>query len=181
MLSLSKIGRIRVRLHRLLEGTPKTVTISTEADGWSACIACADVPVEPLPPTSEDTGIDVGLTGALITADGEMVANPRHSRTAAKQLANAPRRVSRRKQGSTRRRKAVHLLRRTHQQVQRQRRDLHHKTALYLRTPYDTLALQALQGRTLVQNHHLAKRISDASRRQPLRSSPTRQHGPVRA
>src|SRR5215469_15137516 len=34
MLSLSKIGQIRLRLHRLLQGTPKTVTISREADGW---------------------------------------------------------------------------------------------------------------------------------------------------
>jgi putative transposase len=34
MLSLSKIGRIRLRLRRPLEGTPKTVTVSREADGW---------------------------------------------------------------------------------------------------------------------------------------------------
>jgi putative transposase len=33
-LSLSKIGRIPIRLHRLLQGAPKTVTISKEADGW---------------------------------------------------------------------------------------------------------------------------------------------------
>ena len=34
MLSLSKIGRVRLRLHRPLAGTPKTVTINREADGW---------------------------------------------------------------------------------------------------------------------------------------------------
>jgi putative transposase len=33
-LVLSKIGRIAVRWSRPLEGTPKTVTISREADGW---------------------------------------------------------------------------------------------------------------------------------------------------
>ena len=38
VLSLSKIGRIPIRLHRPIEGTPKTVTISREADGWYACI-----------------------------------------------------------------------------------------------------------------------------------------------
>jgi putative transposase len=42
MLCLSKIGRIRLRLHRPLHGTPKTVTIRREADGWYACISCAD-------------------------------------------------------------------------------------------------------------------------------------------
>ena len=34
VLSLSKIGRIPLRLHRPLEGIPKTVTISREVDGW---------------------------------------------------------------------------------------------------------------------------------------------------
>ena len=106
----SKIGRIPLRLHRPLAGTPKTVTIRREADGWYACIACADVPIEPLPPTGQETGIDVGLKVFLITADGQMVDNPRHYRTAEQQLVKAQRRVSRRKKGSNRRKKAVALL-----------------------------------------------------------------------
>src|SRR5215469_773915 len=96
MLTLSKIGRIRLRLHRPLAGTPKTVTISREADGWYACISCAEVPIEPLPATGQETGIDVGLKVFLVTADGEVVENPRHYRTAQKQLAKAQRRVARR-------------------------------------------------------------------------------------
>jgi putative transposase len=51
LLVLSKIGRVGVRWSRPLEGTPKTVTISREADGWYACISCADVPAQPLPIT----------------------------------------------------------------------------------------------------------------------------------
>ena len=78
VLSLSKIGRIRLRLHRPVQGTPKTVTISREADGWYACISCAEVPIEPLPAMGQETGIDVGLKVFLVTADGETVDNPRH-------------------------------------------------------------------------------------------------------
>jgi len=33
-LVVSKIGRLAVRWSRPMEGTPKTVTISREADGW---------------------------------------------------------------------------------------------------------------------------------------------------
>ena len=82
VLSLSKVGRIPVRVHRPLEGTPKTVTISREADGWYACISCAEVPVQPLPATGRETGIDVGLKAFLITADGEAMENPHHYRKA---------------------------------------------------------------------------------------------------
>jgi putative transposase len=162
VLSLSKLGRIPIRLHRPLEGAPKIVTISREADGWYACLSCAEVPVRPLQETGCETSIDVGLKVFLITADGEIVENPRHYRKAEKQLAKAQRRVSRRKKGSKRRKKAVALLKRKHQKVTRQRRDFHHKTALYLLRTYDTIYLEDLQVRNMVRNQHLAKSISDA-------------------
>jgi putative transposase len=60
VLSLSKIGRIPIRLHRPLQGMPKTVTLTREADGWYACISSAVVPVQPLAPTGQETGIDQG-------------------------------------------------------------------------------------------------------------------------
>jgi putative transposase len=132
MLSLSKIGRIRLRLHRPLAGTPKTVTMCREADEWCACISCAEVPIAPLPVTGRETGIDVGLQVYLITAIGEVADNLRHYRMAERRLTRAQRRVSRRTQGSTRRRKSVQLRKRHQQRVQRQRRDFHHKTALAL-------------------------------------------------
>jgi putative transposase len=162
VLSLSKIGRIPLRLHRPLAGTPKTVIVSKEADGWYACFSCAEVPMEPLPPTGEDTGIDVGLKVFLITAGGEIVENPRHYQQAEKRLAKAQRRVSHRKKGSKRRRKAVALLKRKQQKVQRQRTDFHHKTALKLLRQYDTIYLEDVRVANMVRNKHLAKSISDA-------------------
>jgi putative transposase len=162
LLNLSKIGRIRVQLHRPLAGTPKTVTISREADGWYACISCAEVPTQPLPLTGHETGIDVGLKAFLITAEGETIENPRHYRKAEKQLAKAQKRVSRRKKGSKRRRKAIVLLQLKHQQVKRQRTDFHHKTALALVRRYDAIYLEDLQVANMVRNPRLAKSISDA-------------------
>ena len=161
-LVLAKIGRVAVRWSRPLDGTPKTVTISHEADGWYAVISCADVPAQPLPPTGKETGIDVGLKVFLITADGEAVENPRVHRRGEKKLAKAQRVVSRRKQGSHGRRQAVDHLKRAHQHVQRQRLDFHHKTALKLLRDYDTIYLEEVQVANLVRNHHLAKSISDA-------------------
>ncbi|HEX6796119.1 MAG TPA: transposase [Ktedonobacterales bacterium] len=143
-LVLSKVGRIAVRWSRPVEGTPKTVTISKEADGWYVAFSCADVPVEPLPETGRETGIDVGLKEFLFTADGDAVENPRHYRKAERQLAKAQRRVSRRKKGSHRRRKAVGILARAHQHVRRQRCDFHHKAALALVRQYDTIYVEAI-------------------------------------
>jgi putative transposase len=161
-LVLSKIGRVGVHWSRPVVGTIKTVTISKEADGWYVCFSCAKVPIQPLPPTGRETGIDLGLKVFLITAGGETVANPRHYRRGEKVLRKAQRRVSRRKKGSKRRQKAVHILAKRHQHVRRQRRDFHHKTALWLVRAYDIIYLEDLRVAHLVRNRHLAKSISDA-------------------
>jgi putative transposase len=160
-LVLSKIGRIGLRWSRPLEGTPKTVTLAKEADGWYVCFSCAEVPMQPLPLTGRETGIDMGLKVFLVTAKGELVENPRHYRKGEKRLAKAQKRVSRRQQGSNRRKKAVQLLTKAHQHVKRQRADHHHKTALGLLRQYDTIYLEDLRVANLVRNHHLAKSISD--------------------
>jgi putative transposase len=60
-LVLSKVGRIAVRWSRPLKGTPKTVTINREADGWYVCFACVDVPTQSLPATGQEIGIDLGI------------------------------------------------------------------------------------------------------------------------
>jgi putative transposase len=161
-LVLSKIGRIAVRWSRPLEGTPKTVTISKEADGWYACFSCAGVPIQPLPATGQHTGIDLGLESFATLADGSRIANPHIFRMAERHLKRAQRRVSRRKQGSQRRRKAVRLLARAHQRVRRTRIDFHHKVALSLVWQYDTIYHEDLQTANMLKNHHLAKSIADA-------------------
>jgi putative transposase len=149
-LILSKIGRIAVQWSRrtkngVVPGAIKTVTISREPDGWYVEFSCVNVPAEPLPLTGQETGIDVGLKVFLITAEGEVVDNPRHYRQAERELKKAQRRVGRRKKGSKRWRKAAGQCARKHQTVKRQRHDFHHKTALTLVREYDTIYLEDLQ------------------------------------
>jgi putative transposase len=121
-LVLAKIGRIAVRWSRPVEGT-----------------------IQPVPPTGQETGIDLRLKVFLLTAGGEAVANPRHYRKGEKALRKAQQRVSRRKKGSKRRAKAVAILAKKHQHVRRQRRDFHHKTARTLVRAYDTISVEAIQ------------------------------------
>jgi putative transposase len=161
-LVLSKIGRIAVRWSRPIEGTPKTVTISREADGWYVCFSCADVPIRQLPPTGQETGIDLGIEAFATLSDGTRIFHPGWYRQAERALKTAQRRVSRRKKGSNRRRKAVTLLAKAHQKVRRQRQDFHHKTALAIVRQYDMVYHENLQPANMVKNHPLAKSIQDA-------------------
>jgi putative transposase len=161
-LVLAKIGRIAMRWSRPIEGTPKTVTISREADGWYACFSCAEVPMQPLAPTSQETGIDLGLESFATLTDGTMIHHPRCYRKAERRLKRLQRCVSRRQKGSHRRKKAAKLLAKAHQKIKRQRQDFHHKTALALVRQYDAIYYEDLRVRNMVRNHSLAKSISDA-------------------
>jgi Probable transposase len=79
------------------------------------------VPIQPLPATGHETGRDLGLESFATLADGSQIANPRIFRVAERKLTRAQCRVSRRKKGSHRRRKAVRLLAKAHQKVRRAR------------------------------------------------------------
>jgi putative transposase len=149
-------------LHRPLEGIPKTVTISREADGWYVCISCAAVPVQPVPPTGQETGVDLGSEVVATRSDGTRIFSPGWYRRAERALKTAQRRVSGRKKGSNRRRRALILLAKAQQQVRRQRQDGHHQTALALVREHDTISHEDLQTANMVRNHHRAKSISDA-------------------
>jgi putative transposase len=164
-LVLAKMGRISVHWSRPMDGTPKTVTISREADGWYVAISCANVPMHPLPETGQETGIDLGLGAFATLADGTRILTSGSSRRAERYLAKrylakCQRRVSRRKKGSHRRRKAVSVLAKAHQTLRRQRQDFHHKTALV--RAKDVIYHEESPVANMVRNHHLAKSIADA-------------------
>lgn len=163
-LQLSKIGNIRVKIHRPFpDGAQiKTCTIKRSASGWYV-IFSIDLPISiPKVETHTAVGIDVGIYSFVATSDGQLVDNPKHFRTSEKKLAKAQRRVSRRKKGSNRRKKARNLLAKHHEHVRNQRKEFHFKTAHDLVSNYDLLIIEDLLVKNMVRNHHLAKSISDA-------------------
>lgn len=81
----SKIGNIRIRLHRPLEGKVKTATITRDCGEWYVSYVCEMEP-QPLPETGSAVGVDVGTTWFCITSDGEFVENPRHFQGAMNKL-----------------------------------------------------------------------------------------------
>jgi IS605 OrfB family transposase len=95
-------------------------------------------------------------------ANGQRIFTPGYYRNAEAYLRRCQRRVACRKKGSHRRRKAVALLAKAHQHIRNQRRDFHHRAAAKLVKAYDKIYYEDLRVRNMVQNHSLAKSISDA-------------------
>jgi putative transposase len=163
-----KLGHfLKIKLHRPLEGTPKTVHLVQRADGhWYALIVCETEPVTSHAPSDcshPDIGIDVGLKSFLTDSEGHTVEYPRFYRTSQKTLRRKQRTIGRRKKGSHRRRKAARSTAQTHLKIARQRRDFHYKTAKQYAEHYQVIAVEKLSILNMVHNHSLAKSIMDAS------------------
>lgn len=161
-LYLSKIGGVKIKLHRPIKGTIKTVTIKREAGKWYAIFSCENVPANPLSRSGLSVGIDVGLESFVTLSDGTQIHNPRWDRQAQRRLRMSQRVVSKRKRGARRRAKAVRVLQVAHAKVRTQRLDFHYKLAHKLVSEYDLIAFERLNIQGMVHNRHLSKSISDA-------------------
>jgi putative transposase len=159
-LYLQGVGHLKVKWHRPLEGTVKTVTVKRHAGKWFVCFSVEYV-VDALPGNDARIGIDVGLTDFATLSTGETLANPRHYRKAQGTLRIAQRRVARRTRGGQNRRKAVRLLQKAHAHVQNQRADFHHKTSRTLVDTYGVIAVEDLNVKGLASGM-LAKSVNDA-------------------
>ena len=160
--SFQHIGRVKIKLHRPIEGQIKTISYQREADGWYVVCSCDLGDVNPTPADGPAVGIDLGLKAFLVTSEGERVAPPHSYRQAQAALRRAQRKVARRQKGSTRRAKAVHALHKQHQRIGNRRRDFHHKTARALVTRYGTIIHEDLNIRGIARSW-LAKSTLDVA------------------
>ncbi|MEQ9552058.1 MAG: transposase [Coleofasciculus sp. G3-WIS-01] len=150
-------------LHFYQKEQIKRVRVVRRADGYYVQFSINQERTEKHETTNRMVGIDVGLNHFYTDSDGNKVENPRFLRKAQKALKRAQKCVSRRTKGSKNRLKAIKQLGRVHLKVSRRRKDFAVKTARALIQSSDLVAIEDLQVRNMVKNHHLAKSISDAS------------------
>ena len=140
----------------------KRVRLVRRADGYY-CQFCISVDIkEELPPTHQTIGLDVGLKEFYTDSMGQTEPNPRLYRQGEKRLKFHQRRISRKKKGSTNRKKAINKLGRKHLKISRQREEHAKRLARCVIQSNDFVAYEDLRIRNLVKNHCLAKSINDA-------------------
>lgn len=137
------VGTVKVRDHRRVTGTVKTLQLKREHRRWYV-IATAETAPVPLPATGRTVGVDVGVARFLTTSDGQVVAHPRFLATSAKVIADLERRKARARQGSGNRSRLRRALAKEHRKVCNRRRDFHHKTARALVESCDQIAMEDL-------------------------------------
>lgn len=162
-LYVSRIGMIKIKKHREIEGTIKTLTIKKENNEWYAIFSCENVPVEKVNNNfkSEVEGLDVGIKKFLVCSNGEEFDNPKFLKRSEKKLFRLNRRHSKKKKGSKNKIKSRIKLAKQHIKIKRQREDFHKKLARRLASEIKYIGIENLNIQGMVRNHCLAKSIFD--------------------
>ena len=159
-LRFPKLGKLKVVVHRPLEGLAKSCTLRREGDQWFVSILCELEVAKPAPKTEPVVALDRGVHNLIGDSDGTLVPNPAHLERALKRLARAQRVVSRRKKGSKNRQKAIARVNRLHRKVRRQREHVLHTLSSAYAKSHGTVIVERLQISSMVRaNSGLARRI----------------------
>jgi putative transposase len=164
-LILSKVGAVHVVLHRPVEGTSKTVTLTRSRTGkWFACFSC-ETDAAPLPPTGAVVGVDVGLTSFATLSTGEEIANPRFYRRdeadlkRVQQLKDAAKNAQRWHENRRHKKALAHI----HERIANRRSDFAHKRSRELVDRYQVIVFEDLAPREMGRSRGMRKSILDVA------------------
>jgi putative transposase len=164
-LILSKVGAVHVVLHRPVEGTPKTVTLTRSRTGkWYACFSCA-VETQPLPPIDMGVGVDVGLAAFATLSTGDEIENPRFYRRdeadlkRVQTLKDAAKNAQRWDENRRRKTALAHI----HERIANRRADFAHKRSREVVNAYQVIVFEKLAPMEMGRSRGMRKSIMDVA------------------
>lgn len=170
MIRLPRIGDVRLKEHGYFPiGVKiKSATVSERAGRWFISIL-TDEPERIRPTGTEILGVDAGIKSLAVLSDGTVFENPRALKSAECKLKHLQRSLARKKKGSQNRKKAVLKLARQHYKVSCIRKNSTHQVSSAITNQALLLGVEDLNVQGMMQNHKLAKAVSDASMSEFLR------------
>lgn len=148
-LFLPKLGWVRYRNSRTMQGVAKNITISQSGGKWYASIQ-TELEVEtPLHSSTTAVGIDVGVTKFATLSTGEIFEPKNSFRNKAQRLARYQRAMSRKTKFSKNWQKAKRKINKLHTTIANIRRDYLHKTSTAISKNHAMIVIEDLQIRNM--------------------------------
>ena len=181
-LRLPKLGLIKFKCGRKIEGKIKKATIRLSATGKFYAILLVDTEIPELPKTHNSVGIDMGVSDLMITSDGvkyptirfdKILANKKHywEKRLARRRLQAQKEIAWDKHNKVlvprdfsdfkNYLKAKHMVAKYNEKIANQRNDYLHKLTKSLVETYDVIKIEDLKAKNLIKNHKLSRAISN--------------------
>ena len=151
-INVPKIGWVKIKQHRSLEGRVTSGTISKTASGkYFISLHCKDCEIKSLPKTGQEIGIDLGVKTYLTDQLGNEVANPKHLKKSLKRLAMQQQKLSRKHKKSKNLQKQRIKVAKLHEKIYNQRQDFLHKLSAQIVKNHDFIAAEKLDIKAMLQ------------------------------
>ncbi len=161
-LHLSKIGDIKIKVHREVNGNIKQIQIKREIDKWYASIITDGR--KQMIHGEKVIGIDLGINNYLVDSDGNKVKNPKILEQSLQKLKHLQKELSRKKKGSNNRKKAKMRLSKLHLKIVNQRDDFLHKLTTRLVRECKVIVMEDLSIKQMSQQKYFnARNMMDVS------------------
>src|SRR5690554_88324 len=167
-IKVPKLGPIKARMHRQVEGRLKSITLTRTVTGKHYASLLFDTgQAAPAPLKGVDAakvvGLDMGLSHLAIDSTGRKIANPRFLKLVQKNLKRKQQALSRTQKGTRRRARARLLVAKAHERLANARHDFQHKLSRQIVDDNQAVIVETLKVRNMMKNRKLAKHIGDAS------------------
>lgn len=172
---LPKIGWVKFRKSREIQGTLKQTTISRRGENWYISFSC-EIEIDPpkVAITEEKAvGIDVGLIHYGVLASGKsnehiVIPPPKFLKKLLPRMRVLSKRLSQKQKGSQNWKKAKRQLAKLHAKIRHARENFAHQLSTLIVKSHDIICVESLNIAELMQNKKLSRAIADASWRQFL-------------
>ena len=162
-IKLPRLGLVKIKNSRTINGGIKRVTVSkTKSNKYFVSILC-DVDIQELPKIDKKVGVDLGIKTFAVCSDGYKEENPKYLRKAEKRLAKLQKDLARKEYNSKNYHKNRIMIAKLHEKIANQRMDFLQKFSTKLIRENQSIAIEDLRISNMLQNHKLAKAISEAS------------------
>lgn len=167
-LQIPKLKAVKAVIHRQIpaNSTIKSTTISKNPDGRYYASILVETELQSKPMTRKEVGCDLGLKDLLITSNGLKFKSPNDLPYIAKtkQLLKAKQKQFARTDKGSKNHEALRLqVARLYSKLTRQRNEYYHLVSRYLVDNYDSVYVEDLSSKNMMQNRKLSRAIHEAA------------------
>ena len=162
-LKISKIGWLKIHIHRNIVGSIKKLTIKRHStDKWYASFY-VEYENAVLPKSDKVVGIDMGLQTFATLSDETKIENPKFFKREEKALAKAQRKLSKAEKGTSERAKRRKVVSRIHERITNRRSNFIHQESRKIINKFGLIAVEKLNINNMNSFIAVNKSIRDAA------------------
>lgn len=160
-IKLPKLKLIKRKGYKNIEGKIISATISKNTVNQYYCSLLIEKDIIKLPEVTSTIGIDLGIKNFAILSNGEVILNHNTLNKYESKLKKEQKRLSSKEKGSNNYKKQQYKLAKVYNKIKNIRHDFLNKITTKLIKENQIICLEDLNVKGMLQNHHLAKAISN--------------------